>query len=304
MTIKRRLVSSGYTTVDVLTNGSLRVAPGGTATNVARAVNSMNWETAIVGRVGDDPPGNFLSEKLSAIGIDTRELRSSRLWTTPVLVQEAHRGDHRWRFRCPVCNTRFASHRPPPHSEVRDVTQSIGTPHVFFFDRASRYTVALAERWAQEGAFIVFEPSTLGVAALFDEAAELADLLKFSGQRAEAFGSRLRQHSGAMVETLGSAGVRYRAAGSDSWVTVPPNPVPDFVDSAGAGDWTTAGLLSHLVDERGDVQIGRLHEAIVEGQELGAKACGWEGVFPDAMDAFQVGFEEFACPRVIRKHEA
>lgn len=304
MKITRRLVSSGYTTVDVLTNGSLRVAPGGTATNVARAVQSLNWQAAIVGTVGDDPPGRFLSEKLRAVGVDTQRLNNSALWTTPVLVQEAHRGDHRWRFRCPICNTRFATHRPPPSSEVRDVTQAIAAPHVFFFDRASRYTVALAERWSQDGAFIVFEPSTLGVPGIFDEAVAIADLVKFSRQRSDAFNSRLRQYSGSMVETLGSAGVRYRAAGASSWVTIPSNPVVEFVDSAGAGDWTTAGLLSCLVDERGDAQIGRLDEAIVEAQKLGARSCSWEGVFPDAMDAFQVGFEEFACPRVIRKHEA
>lgn len=295
----RRLISSGYTTVDVLTNGSLRVAPGGTAANVARATKSLGWDTAIVGTVGDDPAGQFLGEKLESLGIDTHGLGRNRGWTTPVLVQEAHRGDHRWRFRCPVCNARFASHRPPSASQANETVSSIFAPDVFFFDRVSRYTLALARAWSDAGAFVVFEPSTIGVPHLFDEAAGLADLIKFSGQRAGAFASRLKHHAGTMVQTLGAAGAKYRGAGAESWTFVEGNPVSHFVDSAGAGDWTTAGILDRLVEVDRPMSVDRLHQAVIEGQRYGATACSWEGVFPEPMDRFGMPFEDFACPRVI-----
>lgn len=296
----RRIASSGYTTADALVNGSVRAAPGGTAANVARALASLGWEVDLVGRVGDDPAGNLVIDRLSQSGVRTDHLRRDPNWRTPVLVQEAHRGDHRWRFRCPVCGERFATHRPPPEPDADVLLGEINAPDVFFFDRASRFTLRLAEEWSLRGTFVVFEPSSLGVASLFMRAVGAANLIKFSSQRSGSFLSVLGGAESAIVETQGGLGARFRMPSSDKWHHVPAPSLRHFVDSAGAGDWTTAGLLDQLLGESGEiVELEGIISALQSGQVLGSRACSWEGVFPDPLDKIPTDFESFGCPRVL-----
>ncbi|WP_083896704.1 PfkB family carbohydrate kinase [Microbacterium sp. B19] len=300
MVHRRRLASSGYTTVDALVNGSVRAAPGGTAANVARALASLGWEADLVGRVGDDPAGNLVVNRLHQAGVRTDHLRRDSDWRTPVLVQEAHRGDHRWRFRCPACGERFATHRPPPESDANDLLGELDTPDVFFFDRASRFTLRLAEEWSRRGSFVVFEPSSLGLVSLFMRAVRAANLIKFSSQRSGSFLSILNGVESAVVETQGRFGSRLRTPSSRNWHHLPAPPLRHFVDSAGAGDWTTAGLLDRLLgDNGGALDLESMISALQNGQVLGSRACSWEGVFPDPLDTIATDFESFGCPRVL-----
>ncbi len=54
--------------------------------------------------------------------------------------------------------------------QVETVVDSVPAPSVYFFDRANAATVALAERYAETGAVVVFEPSTPANAALVQRA--------------------------------------------------------------------------------------------------------------------------------------
>jgi fructokinase len=296
MTAPNTVVTSGFVAVDIILDDTVRASTGGTATNVARALATLGWNSAVVGTIGNDPAGNFAHDQLESLGIDTSNLIRSPLWTTPVVLQEGHRGDHIWRFSCPVCHARFAKHRPSPEDFANRVVASIGAPTVFLFDRVSRFTLALAEAWSEEGTLIVFEPATLGHERLFDRAAATADVTKFSSERAAAFEERLAEASGALVETLGSAGARVKQSKSGDWESLEPIPVVDLVDSAGAGDWTTAGMIDDWI------RNGRTPEGLVDsvnvGQALGAQACGWESVHPAGPQEIGTDFESFACPRV------
>ncbi|MEX8033226.1 PfkB family carbohydrate kinase [Microbacterium sp. 20-116] len=304
MAHRRRIVSSGYTTADALVNGSVRATPGGTAANVGRALASLGWDVDLVGRVGDDPAGNLVIDRLSQSGVNTDHLRRDSAWRTPVLVQEAHRGDHRWRFRCPACGEKFATHRPPPEPDATTLLSALRTPDVFFFDRASRFTLRLAEGWRERGTFVVFEPSSRGVLSLFVRAVTIANIVKFSSQRSAPFMNVLELPDAAVVETQGSVGARFRWPSSKRWQHVDAFAPSQFVDSAGAGDWTTAGLLDRLWTSGGErVDLEALPVALQNGQALGSRACSWEGVFPDPLDDITTDFESFGCPRVISRRQ-
>lgn len=298
----RTVASSGFSTVDVMLNGSVRASPGGTATNVVRALRSMGWSPQLIGTIGDDRPGRFLRESLQNEGIGVQDLLLEAGWTTPVIVQEAHRGDHVWRFKCPVCGASFAKHRPSPERRAIEIG-ALDAPDVFFFDRVSLFTLKLASLWKARGSFVVFEPAGLGRSQLFPRAVEVADLVKYSSERAPAFEAILRGARKTLVETRGSRGTAFRLAGSSDWVNVPVRPVEHIVDSAGAGDWTTAGILDDLIRTGGDHQLedsAVLRRAVERGQVEGARACGWEGVHPQGLTVVErSGFEVFGCPRVL-----
>jgi hypothetical protein len=88
-----------------------------------------------------------------------------------------------------------------------------------------------------------------------------------------------------LIETVGAAGLRYRwkASGktSTTWVESKALPVEDVKDTAGSGDWCTAGLLSKVA-ARGYAHFSAatdecMAEAIKFGQALAAWNCRFEG---------------------------
>jgi fructokinase len=298
-----KLVSSGFATVDAMAQGHLRAAPGGTAFNVARALRSFGWSTAFVGTVGDDPAGRFLKGEAGDAGIDVEWLELDPTWTTPVIVQEELRGDHVWRFKCPICGAPFAKHRPAATSVALEVLRDSDIPDVFFFDRATLFTLTLAERWSLEGSFIMFEPAGRGRPQLFERAVAVADLIKFSSERGAAFTDLIAERQALTIETRGDRGARFRLPAKTSWHNLAAEILPILVDSAGAGDWTSAGILNYLVESRGagkKLNLESANAALRAGQHEGALACGWEGVHPGALRQIEGGdFESFGCPRVL-----
>jgi fructokinase len=295
----RRVVTSGFAAVDVVVNGGVSASPGGTAVNVASILARLGWASEVVGTVGDDPAGDLLIRTLQTEQVGTQHLRRFARWSTPIVVQERHRNDHAWRFSCPVCGARFAKHRPSEVSYATTVAKQMPTPNVFFFDRASLFTIELARLWKTAGSLVFFEPAGLGRPALFGRAVGVADVVKYSSERAPAFADQLSSVSTALIETLGKNGARIRIGGR--WKSVPGNRVSRLVDSAGAGDWTSAGIIDALVDARGGSD---LTAAVAKGQRLGADACGWEGVRPEAAERIEGGFERFGCPRTLAADSA
>jgi fructokinase len=282
-----KLVTSGFVALDVILGQPPRVAAGGTAANVAAATASFGWDARVVGTLGDDAAGRYIQTDLISAGVDVDDLRLLSAWTTPVVLQESVGDDHVWRFICPECGNRFAKHRPSPAAQAYDLISKMPAPDVFFFDRTSLYTLALAERWRSAGAIVVFEPSGLGRSHLFDRAITLAHVIKYSSQRANAFEERLDTSRATLVRTEGAAGASFRVAGDGRWHFSAPAPLYAEVDTAGAGDWTTAGLLNALMrhgvsheisDRTRDVTL--LSVALAEAQQWGAKACGWQGARP------------------------
>lgn len=299
------VVSSGFTTIDIRLGPQLMASPGGTATNVARALTTLGWRSTMVGTVGTDPAAHLIKRVLEADGVHTDDLVSDSSWLTPVLLQVSRRGEHSWGYRCPVCGARYAKHRPPAEDRARSLVRRLAVPDVFFFDRTSLFTLALAKAWSAAGSFVVFEPATLGRPHLFEQALEVADLVKFSSERRPNFEALLENALVAQIETLGVDGARFRAQGELSWQHAEGPEAMDVVDTVGAGDWTTAGIIDSLWSTRNGDQIGlsqdTIAEALVHGQALGAAACGWSGVFDGGIEPLDPDeLEAFACPRLLR----
>ncbi|CAN5138313.1 ribokinase RbsK [soil metagenome] len=300
---KRTIVTSGFGTVDVVTGSTVRAFPGGTAINVAMALESLGWSTMFAGTVGNDPAGRFMRDQLDSAGVGTSALRLESAWTTPVILQESKGGDHDWRFSCPVCGAKFAKHRPAPEEIAIKLAERLDAPDVFFFDRATLFTVRLALEWSSRGTFVVFEPAGLGRPHLFDRSVAIADLIKYSAERGVGFMDRVPVGPAFIVETLGSAGARFRLPKRSAWHERPPYQTDGLVDTAGAGDWTSAGILDALIPDERTAKPFTLQQAriaIDAGQRLGAKSCSWQGVHPGGLRNIQESsFESFGCPRFL-----
>ena len=263
------VLTAGFLALDAVRhNGRVTHHAGGTAANVAANLASLGWRAAVAGLIGEDGPGRLVRRDLERAGVDTGVLEMAADAETPVVIEEVRNGRHTFAFTCPECERRSARSRPPRRENVAEATAD-----VFFFDRTSVAALELARVARGDGALVVFEPSSRGGDGQRADALALAHVVKLSADNLpELDGEILATRAGQLqVVTDAAKGLRWRI-GAGVWQSQHAFPVR-LVDSCGAGDWLTAGLIAQLPkpSELGDlVHVAR---ALEFGQALAAHSC-------------------------------
>lgn len=272
------ILSSGYTTLDVILDGTeIGHRAGGTAANVAANLAFFGWEAHLAAVIGTDPAGKHLASDLVRAGVGTSHLVRQPDATTPVVIHEILSASHRFRFGCPVCGRRFPRHRPVPPDHAIQIGASVEAD-VFFFDRVSLGTLEIAARVRERGGLVVFEPATRGRADQFEAALNHAHIVKLSKERMHAFEDRLSPPKGRQVQVLtnGGQGAAWRVGGT-RWRSVPGFRA-SVVDAGGAGDWTTAAMLTAIPSlQPAELLEVDFAQVLKVSQAVGALSCGAAG---------------------------
>jgi len=288
-------VGAGFVALDVVRiagNGSseLRFA-GGSCGNVLTILSYLGWQAFPVGRIGDDPPASELLADLHRWSVDTRFLLREEGARTPLVFQEIvamKNGSVRHRFSriCPSCGVRAAAYRPFLQCDLPDLNEELYTPSMFYFDRVAASNVELAERCAEEGALVVFEPSGVKDEDLFLRGLKACHVFKYSHERLNGVRSMVQLARVPIeVETRGGAGLRVTVRNRNGKATTQELPAfraPRLRDAAGSGDWCTAGLAYSLMEANvspGD--LSQAHDVVTAalryGQAFAALNCAFEG---------------------------
>lgn len=273
--------------------GALTFA-GGTCGNVLSILSYLRWASTAVGYLGKDEAGKRVMDDLISVGVHAHHLVPASVCTTPVFVQRLRRDEdgrprHTFTNRCPNCGQDFSSgslpgeDRPTP---IRNFAPS-DAPDVFFTDRLSKDILELAESAKSQGSIVFYEPSVKADIRHWKEAFALADVVKYSRDRfsEEELAPFIGSTKNSMfweIQTLGGQGLRYRRHGTaDSveahWIASPAIVAPRVVDTCGAGDWCSAGLLHGLVAEGKDLDSRAFASAVRLGQAFAALACAFVG---------------------------
>ncbi len=289
-----RLVSSGFIALDVVLGLEDPLVPrfycGGTTGNVTAALSYLDWQSMPIGRLAEDAAGEFVEADLKRWGVDTKYLLGNAPSATPVIVERIFVGKdgfpkHRFLWTCPDCGAYLPSYRPLLSEMAERLKTNITNVSVFFTDRVSRSSLILAEHFKRNDAVVVFEPSGVGDPTLFVEMLHVCDVLKYSDQRAKGFSELLNNNSVLLeIQTLSAEGLRFQLRRQrrvrSSWVALSSYDV-EVKDTAGAGDWTTAGLIHRLFGEGRQslksLSRTNVSEALQYGQALAALNCQFEG---------------------------
>ena len=269
------VLSVGYLVLDVVTTTRVVArSAGGTAGNVAANLAWLGQRAALLARIGDDEAGRFLQTDLAGAGVDTTHVHKSADVETPILIQRLTDSGPRYLFSCPLCGCRFASHRPVTREQADDAAAS--APRILFVDRASKASLDLMVKVKVQGGIVVFEPNGPGRPHLTTEAIGLADILKVSEDRVPSLGDLLRTtpQQQVQVRTKGAEGLAFRI-GEGPWHMRRAHPVK-VSDSAGAGDWVTAGLIAQLADDP-RLTHRNISDGLKLGQALAALSCAFVG---------------------------
>ena len=284
-----RLLTAGYLTLDLIVRDLAArdywQSAGGTCGNVSIFASALGLDVSLLARLGADQRGHRVLSDVTAGGINAAGVEQVPELATPGIVEligGTPEGAHRFTHRCPACAIQLPKQAVVSHSTAKTQVKSIKQFDAFFFDRATSATLLLAAAAREAGLLVMFEPPNVPRTVTALRAAELSDIVKTSrrpGYRERDWELRPDAATRFMVETLGPKGVRVRHRSSTEWgewQNMPPFPTAQIKDTAGAGDWMTAGLLTNLLPLKDEICIDPLLAAIEYGQRLSAISIAFD----------------------------
>ncbi len=288
--VVNQIAGTGLIALDVLLrdeNAAIYSALGGSAGNVLAILAYLGWSSFPIAHIGSDPAGENLRKEFKSLGSNTRFLISQDSTATPVIYQWPGNEEktHRFSFACPLCGSkkRFSDYACN-HDLVNAVSETVNAPQVFYFDRITPLALELAKIYRDRGAIIFFEPSEIrGNDEDMRNALTLTHILKYADDRILDLANFDLSKVIVEIQTLGAQGLRFRAPSlTIEWIGLPAIKTPYIADTAGAGDWCTAGLLYRLFFNKkvtaSDVfSHNNLCTALRFGQALSALNCMYEG---------------------------
>ena len=284
-------VGSGLVTLDIVVDrespDQYMVRSGGSCGNVMTILAYLGWDTYPIAKLGHDHAASMVLDDFSLFGVDTTFITREEAASTPTIIEGVRHSrngsrTHSYTLHCPQCGNYMLRYRAIPHALSRRVVNELRQAQAFYFDRLSKGILDLATYYREQGALIVFEPSAIKDERLFNRAARLSHILKYSYERLSDVSDVLEDYAMPLeIQTLGREGLRYRRSTgkvqSAPWQYMPAYRVSDVVDEAGAGDWCTSGIV-HSLGRHGVKSFWRtrssgLEKALGLGQALAAINC-------------------------------
>ncbi|MCI2239141.1 carbohydrate kinase [Paenibacillus sp. TRM 82003] len=275
--MRTRALVVGESLVDVVraADGAESVHPGGSPLNVAYGLGRLGHEVSLLTRLGDDAHGHLLREHLAAGGVGLAPGAVDELPTSVARAQLDEQGRASYEFEL---RWRLPTAQVPDGVDVMH-TGSIGAA----VDPGARQALELL-RSCRERATTSYDPNVrpafLGAPerarVLVEEFVEAADVVKasdedvawlFPGEDPVEVARRWQRRGPALVVvTRGGEGAVGVAGAGTLRVPTPPTRV---VDTVGAGDAFTSGLLHALAehDLLGPVAARRLRALRLDALE-------------------------------------
>jgi fructokinase len=268
-----------------------RFHAGGTCGNVLAALAFLGWDAFPISRLSPDQAGAIVRADLARWGVHQDFIQLEPTTSTPIIVEQVVRTKrgvpvHRFHLSCLQCGGWYPAFRPLREDMANAAIPQLRSPHVFFADRVSKGIVELAKHCAESGALVFFEPCGTGDTKLFRQMIQLAHVVKYSQERAKNFLDILQTAAPLLqIETLGEDGLRYQSrlphAQTRGWKKVDAIEVAELKDAAGAGDWTSAGLINRLGRNGASgflqTESETLAGAFTQAQAIAAWNCQFEG---------------------------
>lgn len=278
----QRVVGTGLVALDVLVGEGRRnyAALGGSAGNVLAILAFFGWSAVPVAQLGKDVAGRRIRSEFESLKADTRFIAFEDFASTPIVYQSPGEANHThsFSFSCPTCGKKRGFVPATNEALCRRVLDSVDEADVFYFDRPTHSALMLAEAFRRRGTLVMFEPSKVGSEPdMFQRAINSCHILKYSDDRIDQLGAFDCGSVDVEIETCGVDGLRFRKRRqSGRWISLPALSVPYVSDTAGAGDWCSAGMLHSIGTEHGSddaLNEDRLVKALCYGQALAALNC-------------------------------
>ena len=285
-------VGMGFITLDIIITQAdkqeISLRGGGSCGNVLTILSYLGWRTYPIANLSNNLASELIISDMKDRGVNVSFIRKSTLGRTPVVLERvfgkgSRESLHSYSMHCPFCNTVFPKFKPPSVAEVLKIQNAIAQPSVFYFDRAFPASLKMADALGDKHALVFFEPNNIGKEDYFIRALEVSHVLKCNERVYRHIVARRSRNWATppiVIVTLGENGVKFRM-NEGKWNYMKGYKVLDVTDTAGAGDWFTAGYLSSMFTQGGmrynKPTRKKIERAIDEGQRLAALNCMYVG---------------------------
>lgn len=283
----------GDAVVDLIPDGEqhyLRCA-GGAPANVAVGVARLGIESGFIGRVGQDPLGEFMQQTLQTEGVDTQYMLLDPAQRTSTVVVGLSNGERSFTFMVNPSADQFLQTSDLPSFKQNEWLHCCS---IALINQPSRDATFNAMKFIhQAGGFVSFDPnlreclwqSQQEMKQVVMQAVEMADVLKFSEEELTLLTDThsLEQACNQITErypnkliivTLGSLGAWYHFNGETGIIS---GKALQPVDTTGAGDAFVSGLLAGLASQPDWHKVEHLTEIIRQANAVGALATTAKG---------------------------
>lgn len=293
---KRRpvVVGTGLIALDLIYNEStidgLKVMAGGSCGNVLAALSYSGWASYPIARFKNDAAADALIKDLSQWGVFLNGISTKSDGSTPIIIERIKKNrygklTHFFNMRCPECGSFLPRYKPVLAQNVPMLLDDLPTPNVFYLDRVSRSSIELAKNFKEAGALIFFEPPGVRNEKQFIECLNVTDILKYSEDNLQNAQDLVEDSSVYLkIETQGEDGLRFTAGKTNNrseWRKMKAYSINNVRDTAGAGDWCSAGIIHYLGRKGRDYFYSRtcsdIEEALFLGQVIAAMSCQFDG---------------------------
>ena len=285
-----RLLAAGYLTLDMVVRdfakGDYWHSAGGTCGNVSIFTSALGVQVSLLARIGKDQRAQRILRDLDDAGVDSLNVEHNSAVRTPgivELIRGTTKGEHRFTHRCPLCQSRLPKQLVVSKRVADSLAKNIDQFDAYFFDRVTSATISLAKAAHEAGLIVMFEPPSIPRTSRAKIAAAFSDIVKISrkaGHKAQDWGLCSNGSTQFIIETLGSEGTRFQQlspCGAGEWVHLPASTPTLIRDTAGAGDWLTAGLLADLLLAHHELTEDSVTDLIKYGQKLSAVSIAYDG---------------------------
>lgn len=282
-------VGTGLVALDIILNDNKRTEPlitaGGSCGNVLTILTFLGWDSYPIARLDGSEATQLILEDLTKNNVNTSLISEKKDGSAPIIIHRIltdRNGNpkHRFEFRSPKTGKWFPNFKPVLNKSVSDLEPKLPLANFYYFDRLNRSSIELAKINKKNGATIFFEPSSIGNDKMFAEALEVTDIIKISNERISDYKDKFQETDVTLeIITLGSDGLDFRYKNSE-WFHSEPIKIDGLIDSAGAGDWCSAGIIETLSKKQKNIDnlnTDEILDCLNYGQKLGAINCLYIG---------------------------
>lgn len=281
---------SGLIALDIIINDTnnkyLTICVGGSCGNVLSILSYFKWLSYPIAYMGKDLASNFIIKDLLYWKVNTNFIYLDDRISTPLIIEKVFNNNtitHKFEFKCPYCGSDLPRNRFIPKKYLSEIIKKMPSSQIFYFDRISKNIIEIAKAQKNYGALIFFEPYKITKERLFKKCLKISHIVKYSGEQIKQIPYNIEIP--LEIKTLGASGLKYKLNidenNEDKWIKLKAYNHNEIIDSAGAGDWCTAGII-HAIGQNGsegflNASKYQFKNAIKFGQYLASLKCRYIG---------------------------
>jgi len=307
-----RAIGAGIIVLDIILNNGATIPiyrAGGTCGNILAGLSFLGWETVAISRAGSDLAGDIMISDLANNGVNTNYITREDGLVTPRIVEKLNSNGkyakHSFPQRCPSCECYLPRFRSPRVNTVENIFRENRKVDVYIFDKVTPSTLRLARKYRQADTLIFFEPSSLRNMDMVEQGISVCHVLKYTSDHtngrhginkcSEILKLVDSYQTPLVIQTQSEKGLLYRIFGEKAWHKMKSYNPQKLIDTCGAGDWVTIGLLYYLKETAKNNKLDFiktitssfiLDEALSFAQILSSVSCMFPGArgLSDATD--------------------